>query len=145
MLLSVKLQKAKCKNCWTCNPQTYMGAEWTWLIDRAVTAQTNISEWEKEIRKQPYTYLAVATPTRINGQLFFYSKTQILRNQEGKDMCWMKLARDYWILLKSGNECLVAFQNAILASKAFFGRLFQRRSVEHFLSNAIQLTTFVIS
>lgn len=57
----------------------------------------------------------------------------------------MKLARDYWILLKFGNEHLAAFKNAILASKVFFGTLFQRRSVEHFLSNAIQLTTFVIS
>lgn len=53
----------------------------------------------------------------------------------------MKLAKDYLILLKFGNER----SNAILASKAFFGRWFQRRSVEYFLSNAIQLTTFAIS
>lgn len=41
------------------------------MTDRAVTAQTNISGREKEARKQPYTYLAVATLTRINDQLLY--------------------------------------------------------------------------
>jgi len=52
------------------------------MTDRAVTAQTNTSGREKETRKQPYTYLAVATLTRTNDQLL-YSTACSPQKQEG--------------------------------------------------------------